>query len=186
MLNANYRGLFLLIAPMLDSLMRLTLHTDYALRTLLYMGIHADRRVSIHEIASAYDISENHLVKVIHRLSRLGLIDARRGRGGGLLLAHAPGDIRIGDVVRQTEDDMRLVNCEPTDAENNSCCILSDMCRLRVVLSTALGAFMNVLDATTLADLLPPEEHAMLRERLPGPRMPLPTPVKTTTRPTLQ
>ena len=173
---------------MLDSLMRLTLHTDYALRTLLYMGIHADRRVSIHEIASAYDISENHLVKVIHRLSRLGLIDARRGRGGGLLLAHDPKDIRIGDVVRQTEDDMRLVHCAPDTRENGGGgCILSDMCRLRGVLSMALGAFMSVLDATTLADLLPPEEHAMLRERLPGPRMPIPAQVKaTTSRPTLQ
>jgi len=70
--------------------------------------------------------------------------------------------------------------------ENNSCCILSDMCRLRGVLSMALGAFMSVLDATTLADLLPPEEHAMLRERLPGPRMPPPAPVKATSRPTLQ
>ncbi|GCE90753.1 Rrf2 family transcriptional regulator [Komagataeibacter diospyri] len=182
-------GLSLSIAPMLGSHMRLTLHTDYALRTLLYMGIHADRRVSIHEIASAYDISENHLVKVIHRLSRLGLIDARRGRGGGLLLAHDPRDIRIGDVVRQTEDDMRLVHCEPnTDTENSSCCVLSDMCRLRGVLSMALGAFMKVLDGTTLADLLPPEEHAMLRERLPGPRVPVPSTrtVTPTSRPTLQ
>lgn len=181
-------GLFLSITPMLDSHMRLTLHTDYALRTLLYMGIHADRRVSIHEIASAYDISENHLVKVIHRLSRLGLIDARRGRGGGLLLAHAPKDIRIGDVVRQTEDDMRLVHCEPGATENASCCILSDMCRLRGVLSVALGAFMQVLDGTTLTDLLPPEEHGMLRERLPGPKLTVPPTGKVATqdRPTLQ
>ncbi|GBQ58760.1 Rrf2 family transcriptional regulator [Komagataeibacter swingsii DSM 16373] len=182
-------GLFLSIAPMLGSHMRLTLHTDYALRTLLYMGIHADRRVSIHEIANAYDISENHLVKVIHRLSRLGLIDARRGRGGGLLLAHDPRDIRIGDVVRQTEDDMRLVHCEPNvDAANGTGCILSDMCRLRGVLSLALGAFMKVLDDTTLADLLPPEEHAMLRERLPGPHLPAPPAGQATPtdRPTLQ
>ncbi|AQU87874.1 Rrf2 family transcriptional regulator [Komagataeibacter nataicola] len=148
--------------------MRLTLHTDYALRTLLYMGLHADRRVSIHEIASAYDISENHLVKVIHRLSRLGLIDARRGRGGGLVLAHAPEDIRIGDVVRQTEDDLQLVHCEPTHPDG-SCCILSDMCKLRGVLSTALGAFMSVLDSTTLADLLPDHERPHLLSRLPGP-----------------
>ena len=148
--------------------MRLTLHTDYALRTLLYMGLHADRRVSIHEIASAYDISENHLVKVIHRLSRLGLIDARRGRGGGLILGHAPEDIRIGDVVRQTEDDLQLVHCEPSQADGN-CCILSDMCKLRGVLSTALGAFMSVLDSTTLADLLPDHERPHLLTRLPGP-----------------
>ncbi|MGY6770851.1 Rrf2 family transcriptional regulator [Komagataeibacter xylinus] len=148
--------------------MRLTLHTDYALRTLLYMGLHADRRVSIHEIASAYDISENHLVKVIHRLSRLGLVDARRGRGGGLILGHPPEDIRIGDVVRQTEDDLQLVHCEPSHADG-SCCILSEMCKLRGVLSIALGAFMSVLDATTLADLLPDHERPHLLARLPGP-----------------
>ncbi|QHC37087.1 Rrf2 family transcriptional regulator [Komagataeibacter xylinus] len=148
--------------------MRLTLHTDYALRTLLYMGLHADRRVSIHEIASAYDISENHLVKVIHRLSRLGLVDARRGRGGGLVLGHAPEDIRIGDVVRQTEDDLQLVHCEPSHPDGN-CCILSEMCKLRGVLSTALSAFMSVLDSTTLADLLPDHERPHLLTRLPGP-----------------
>ena len=153
---------------MLDTYMRLTLHTDYALRTLLYMGLHADRRVSIHEIAHAYDISENHLVKVIHRLSRLGLIDARRGRGGGLILAHAPQDIRIGDVVRKTEDNMRLVTCEPAHPEATGC-ILSDMCKLRGTLSHALDAFMKVLDDTTLADLLPDNDRPMLLARLPGP-----------------
>lgn len=153
---------------MLDISMRLTLHTDYALRTLIYMGLHANRRVSIHEIADAYDISENHLVKVIHRLSRLGLIDARRGRGGGLVLAHAPEDIRIGDVVRKTEDDMRLVSCESAHTEGTSC-ILSDMCKLRGALAQALDAFMKILDATTLADLLPDHERHMLLARLPGP-----------------
>ncbi|MBV1831493.1 Rrf2 family transcriptional regulator [Komagataeibacter sp. AV436] len=109
-----------------------------------------------------------HLVKVIHRLSRLGLVDARRGRGGGLVLGHAPEDIRIGDVVRQTEDDLQLVHCEPAQPDGN-CCILSDMCKLRGVLSTALDAFMNVLDSTTLADLLPDHERAHLLTRLPGP-----------------
>ncbi|MFT9316539.1 MAG: Rrf2 family transcriptional regulator, partial [Acetobacter orientalis] len=60
--------------------MRLTLYTDYALRTLLYLGIHADRRVSIREIALAYGISENHLVKVIHNLGRGGFVATHRGR----------------------------------------------------------------------------------------------------------
>ncbi|MBV1833009.1 RrF2 family transcriptional regulator [Novacetimonas pomaceti] len=142
--------------------MRMTLHTDYALRTLFYVGLHSERRVSIHEVATAYGISENHLVKVIHRLGRGGFIQTVRGRGGGLTLARSPDDIRIGDVVRHTEEDMTLVTCEPMD-ENGRACVLARQCRLRGLLGQAVGAFMAVLDDATLGSLLSEDDSIVLR-----------------------
>ena len=163
--------------------MRLTLYTDYALRTLLYLGVHADRRVSIREVAEAYGISENHLVKVIHHLGRGGFVDTLRGRGGGLMLARPADQINVGDVVRHTEEDMALVGCmSPPGAPSGSAplaggksaafgaggCLLANACHLRGVLGEALGAFMSVLDSRTLADLLTPYEGKVLMQAGPS------------------
>ena len=146
--------------------MRLTLHTDYALRTLLYLAVHTNRRVSIKEIARVYGISENHLVKIIHHLGRGGFIDTLRGRGGGLMLGRAPQDIRIGDVVRHTEDDMALVSCMPSSpgVPGSTDCLLSRACHLRGALGEALDAFMAVLDSRTLADMLHTPERQILQD----------------------
>lgn len=151
--------------------MRLTLYTDYALRTLLYLGVHAERRVSIREVAQAYGISENHLVKVIHHLGRGGFVHTQRGRGGGLTLARPPEEIIVGDVVRHTEEDMALVSCM-VPALQGACpqpsgCILADACRLQGVLGNALAAFMAVLDTCTLAALLQQYERRVLTQAAP-------------------
>jgi len=142
--------------------MRLTLHTDYALRVLLYLGLNQSRRVSIREIAERYGISENHLVKIVHRLGQGGFVTTMRGRGGGLVLARAPAEINIGDLVRFTEEDMALVACFQTGQS----CVLTGVCRLQGLLGDALGAFMAVLDSRTLADLLTSPEREALTKRL--------------------
>ncbi|AWN37228.1 Rrf2 family transcriptional regulator [Methylobacterium radiodurans] len=129
--------------------MRLTRYTDYALRTLIYLGLNEPRQSSIGEIARAYGISENHLTKVVHQLGRLGLVRTIRGRGGGLRLALDPAEIVVGAVVRQTEEDLALVECFAGGA-----CAITPSCRLRRVLGEALAAFLAVLDRYTLADLL--------------------------------
>jgi Rrf2 family transcriptional regulator, nitric oxide-sensitive transcriptional repressor len=151
--------------------MRLTRFTDYALRTLIYVGSHEPRQSSIAEIARAYGISETHLVKVVHQLGRLGLIRTTRGRGGGIRLGQPPSEITVGAVVRQTEEDLALVECFAGQA-----CAIAAPCRLRHVLGEALGAFVAVLDRYTLADLLADDagsEIAMLLGlTLPAPREP--------------
>lgn len=136
--------------------MHLTLHTDFALRTLIYLGHHTDRLVSIQEIGQAHGISINHLVKIIHRLGTGGFIKTIRGRGGGVRLARPVSEIRIGDVVRFTEENMALVPCTQKlpSSSNSSICILGENCRLRGVLTEALGNFMSVLDRYTLQDLV--------------------------------
>ena len=149
--------------------MRLTIHTDYALRTLLYLGVHTDRRVSIHEIARVYKISENHLVKVIHHLGKGGFLSTFRGRHGGLELARPADKIRIGDVVRYTEEEMVLLACmAPPEAEQEEIvteCILSGGCVLRSGLAKAMDAFMAVLDDYTLDDMLTPYERLVLSNK---------------------
>ena len=129
--------------------MRLTRYTDYSLRTLIYLGLSEPRQSSIAEIARAYGISENHLTKVVHQLGRLGLIRTTRGRGGGLRLGKPPSEIIVGAVVRQTEEDLALVECFASGA-----CAITAPCRLRRALSEALAAFLAVLDGYTLQDLL--------------------------------
>ncbi|WP_336487685.1 Rrf2 family transcriptional regulator [Methylobacterium nigriterrae] len=141
--------------------MRLTRYTDYALRTLIFVGLHEPQQSSIAAIARAYGISENHLTKVVHQLGRLGLIHTTRGRGGGLRLARPPEEIVVGAVVRLTEDDLALVECFAGGA-----CAITAPCRLRRALGEALAAFLAVLDRYTLADLLSGSEGPEIAQLL--------------------
>lgn len=126
--------------------MRLTRYTDYAIRVLTYLATHDDRTVSIQEIAKAYGISKDHLMKVVQQLSKAGFIAAQRGRGGGLRLGRPASQIRIGQVVRETEDGFQLVDC-------NHCKIVS-ACGLPRTLNRATAAFLAVLDEQTLDQIL--------------------------------
>jgi len=126
--------------------MRLTLYTDYAMRVLLHLSAHEDRLTSINEIADAYGISRNHLMKVVQNLSGAGLVAASRGRNGGLRLGRPADHIRLGDVVRQTEEGFTLVDC--------SQCRIATACTLPKVLNEATQAFLAVLDRYTVRDLL--------------------------------
>ena len=141
--------------------MRLTLHTDYALRVLMHLALAPGRLVTISEVAASFSISRNHLVKVAHELGQAGFVETMRGRGGGLRLARPQEEIAIGDVVRAMEEDFRIVECFDRDA--NSCCI-APACRLKRLLKEALDAWLAVLDGATLADLV--ERPAPLRRLL--------------------
>lgn len=125
--------------------MRLTLHTDYALRVMIFLTQHPDRLCSISEIARAYGISQNHLMKVAHALVKAEFVASVRGRNGGLRLARPAQDISVGVVVRQMEDGFDLVDC--------SVCVVARGCGLRGLLGKATGAFLAVLDSCSLADL---------------------------------
>lgn len=130
--------------------MRLTRFTDYSLRVLMYLAAEPGRRATIGEIAQAFGVSENHLMKVVHFLGRAGLLANVRGRGGGLALARPPAAINVGAVVRAAEGD--AVPAECFDRARNTCGIVR-ACRLRGVLEEAVDAFHAVLDRYTLADL---------------------------------
>lgn len=139
--------------------MYITQHTDYALRALIYLGTNENRLVTIQEIAERFAVSRNHLMKVVNALIRAGFVDGVRGKGGGLRLARAPREIVVGHVVRLMEPGMELVECFGAGCQ----CILDPGCKLKVALSNALDAFLKVLDAMTLADLLGKSERSILK-----------------------
>jgi len=131
--------------------MRLTLHTDYALRLLMLLAMEPDKLHTIEEVARRYGISRNHLMKVVQTLAQAGLIDSLRGRGGGLRLGQPAASVNLGAVVRATEDGFALVEC--FDRARNTC-IVAPVCGLRSPLEEALQAFLAVLDRYSLADLI--------------------------------
>jgi Rrf2 family nitric oxide-sensitive transcriptional repressor len=130
--------------------MRLTRHTDNALRALIYLAVHPGEPSRIADIARRMGMSEDHLAKVVARLAQLGHVDTTRGRDGGVRLAKPPAEIRVGEVVRATEDNLNLVEC--FDPATNRCPI-APACALAPALDEALQAFLGVLDHYTIADL---------------------------------
>lgn len=126
--------------------MHLTRYTDYALRALLYLGQQQGELCSISEIAGAYAISQNHLMKVVSDLASAGYVESVRGRNGGIRLGKPADQINIGALVRHTEEDLALLDC--------GSCIIGKACGLPSVLDEALRAFLAVLDRYTLADVI--------------------------------
>lgn len=140
--------------------MRLTTMTDYSLRLLMYVGQQRDRLCTIAEIATAYGISQAHLMKVTHQLALSGWLVTVRGKGGGMRLASEPARINLGAVVRSVEGDFALVECFTT----GNVCTLTGQCNLTAIVDGALQRFMQHLDRYTLADLLPPADAGRGRE----------------------
>jgi len=148
--------------------MQLTRFTDYALRALVYLGAHRERLSTISEIAAFYDISEAHLMKIVHRLATAGYIETLRGKGGGMRLSREPHLINLGDVVRDTEDNMNIVECfDPT----RQSCPLLPACTLKSVLTEARHNFIATLDRYTLKDVLSRQTAAVVAA---GPRARIP------------
>lgn len=131
--------------------MRMTLHTDYALRMLVYLALRPAQTCTVNDVARAYGLSHSHLLKVAQTLRALGFIATLRGRSGGIRLAMAPDAINVGALVRATEDDMSLVECMMAGGGK---CRISPACMLKGVLTEALAAYLAVLDKYTLADVV--------------------------------
>ena len=128
--------------------MQLSRFTDYSLRVLLFVATNNNRRCHLTEIAEFYQISTEHLRKVVHALSKSGHLKTYRGKNGGITLGLLPNDINIGDIVEQSESDQPIINCA------TPVCILAGHCTLQPVILEAKQAFMDVLRRYTLADLL--------------------------------
>lgn len=135
--------------------MRLTLHTDYALRVLVHVGLRPGQLVTINEIAECYGISKNHLTKVVHQLGKAGYLETVRGKYGGVRLAAAPEQVRLSDVIRNAEEDFAVARCLRDDAAGDEApCRLGTSCLARGALTAAMAAFFATLDGYSLADML--------------------------------
>lgn len=132
--------------------MQLTLSTDIALRTLIYLGRKNDV-ATIQEIADACAVSKTHLMKVVMTLVAANLLSSERGRNGGVRLGIDASEISIGEVVRLMENSLALVICMKEGASDASCPLLP-RCQLKSVFQKAQNKFFSVLDESTLEDLL--------------------------------
>ncbi|HDV5709358.1 TPA: Rrf2 family transcriptional regulator [Legionella pneumophila] len=141
--------------------MQLTQFTDYSLRALIYIALKKGS-CTIKDITDAYSISNNHLIKIIHNLSKMGLIKTIRGKNGGILMAASPETINLGQLIMELEPNFDLVPC--FNKEKANCCI-APACKLKSVLYEAQRAFLQILEQYTLADVLhnPGELSVLLR-----------------------
>jgi Rrf2 family nitric oxide-sensitive transcriptional repressor len=158
-----------------ENSVRLTLHTDYALRVLLYVGMKREGSSTISEIVRHFDISKGHLMKVVHRLGQKGYLETTRGSKGGLRLARRPALITVGAVVRDMEPELGVLGCLQGKA---GYCRIEECCVLRSALRDATHAFLATLDGYTIEDLLRPQRalarllHIDDAERTSGMRAP--------------
>jgi Rrf2 family nitric oxide-sensitive transcriptional repressor len=130
--------------------MNITRFTDYSLRVLIYLTIHDEKLATIKEIADAYGISKNHLMKVVQELSIKGYLHSTRGKNGGIKLGKEPAAINVGELIRMIEQDSTLVECFGDDNQ----CIITTACQLKHLLAEAMDSFFKSLERYTLADLV--------------------------------
>ena len=145
--------------------MKLSLFSDYSLRTLMFAAL-KDDLFQLDEVTTAYGISRNHLAKIVHQLGKLSYLETQRGRGGGIRLARKPEDVRIGKLVRETENQSVLVEC--FDSATNTCPI-STSCVLKGLLAEAMQSFYESLDRHTLLDLISGPHRQRMRKTLLSP-----------------
>jgi Rrf2 family nitric oxide-sensitive transcriptional repressor len=129
---------------------RLALQSDYALRTLMYLATQGSR-ATIGEVAELFGISAAHVAKVVNQLARFGFVRSIRGIGGGIELARAADQIRVGQVIKAFEGGLGLLDCVSTDGV----CAIESFCKLKAVLAEAERIQTAYLDSVTLADVIP-------------------------------
>ncbi len=130
--------------------MRLTKQSNYAVRILMYCASN-EGLSRIADIAEFYKISETFLFKILQVLNHSGFVETVRGRHGGIKLKRPAAEMKLGDVVRATEDNFALAECFEGGDDIN--CPLTGTCGLNHALNRALVAFLNVLDEYTIEDL---------------------------------
>lgn len=136
--------------------MQLTMQTDYALRTLMFLASRSER-AKIADVAELFDISINHVAKVVNLLSRYGYIRSIRGLGGGIELAIPLEKIRLGEMIERFEGNLHLLECINTE----NVCAIQPFCKLKGVLAEAERVQLEYLNSVTLADVAPSTRQLM-------------------------
>ncbi len=140
--------------------MRLALHTDYALRTLMYLAV-VGRRATAREVAEFYGISTDHVAKVVNQLARRGFVHSVRGAGGGIWLSRPAEHISVGEVIQAMEGALHLLDC----AGSEGVCVIESYCKLRRVLQEAERRQVEYLQSVKLSDVLPQPQQIVRTRR---------------------
>jgi len=128
--------------------MKLTHHTDYSLRVLMFLSVQTNNSlITIENISSHFDIPRNHLTKIVHQLAKQGYVKTVRGKNGGICLAQSPDTMNLGDIIHTMENNIEVVNCQ------KPACPLISQCALKGVLNEAQHAFFSTLQKYNLADI---------------------------------
>lgn len=138
--------------------MQLTRYTDYSLRILIYLALlPKDEKANVDKISQVYGISRNNVNKIVHQLGKSGIIETKRGKGGGFYLARNPNQINVGEMVVLTENNLQVIDCEkPT-------CKILPACTLKGILAQATASFINTLKQYSLADLIDSNQGQLIQ-----------------------
>jgi len=142
--------------------MQITRYTDYSLRVLIYLAVNQDKLVTINDIATSYQISKNHLMKIVQQLNQQGYLLATRGKNGGIKLNKPTTEINIGSLVRKIEDKSKLLECFGSDNH----CVITPSCQLKGLFAQAQENFFKTLDSVTLQDLIGEDKNSNLQNLL--------------------
>ena len=141
--------------------MKINIFTNLSFRVLIYLALNKNNLSSTSQIAEAYQVSFNHLKKVIQLLASAGFVKTTKGRNGGIELAKATSAINLGDVFRLTIEDVAIAECFASPTNN---CVISPDCRLRDILQDARSKFIGELDAYSLEDLIVGRDNALKQQ----------------------
>lgn len=129
--------------------MRLTAHTDYSLRVLMYLN-KEKRLITLKELSTKLNISRNNLIKVSNQLSKQGYIETSQGRGGGLTIKTDAAKTSIKDIICETEENFHMAECFSAKACD---CTFIKSCLLKKSLKEALDVFLGSLEKITIDDV---------------------------------
>ena len=117
----------------------------------MYLAARPGKTIAASEVARAFGVSANHMVKSLQSLCRAGLIRSLPGRAGGYVFEGLPAQIAIGDLVQQLEPNLDMAECF---APQTNTCPLTPECGLQSALGDAKNAFVQALNGYTLKDLV--------------------------------
>ncbi len=133
--------------------MQLSKFSDYSFRALIYLAENTEGLSTIEQMASELKISQNHLKKIIHKLSKGRFIESFKGRDGGIRLAKEPKDIGLSDVLLYTEVNTDFVECLKHNIKHTDC-PYKNKCNLKAIIHRAKDAFIQEFQKHSLQDLM--------------------------------
>lgn len=134
--------------------MKLSTRGEYALRALLVLGLrYSDSVVTVQTIAEHQNIPKRFLEQILNDLRAAGVVQSRRGVGGGYRLARPPGQIKLSVVLREIEGMLAPLRCVSEFFYERCTCPNEALCPIRSVMKEVRTAVVDIMDRVTVAEL---------------------------------